>query len=49
MSRKKIVNHFKMKIYVCFRSKIVNLNIMTFESSRYVLFVQEGICERIEN
>ena len=39
MSRKNDI-HFKMKIYVCLRSNIVSVT---------VLFVQEGICERIEN
>ena len=40
-----------MKIYVCFRSKSVSvtLNKMTFEGIQDVLFVQEGISERIEN
>ena len=39
---------FKMKIYVCFRSKIVSFT-SSYENIRDVLFVQEGICERTEN
>ena len=43
--------HFKMKIYICLSSNIRSqcfLNKRTFESIRDVLFVQEGICERIK-